>query len=131
MIEPVFKQFKCVDLLYDEFKRRSLNNTPCCGCASVQSGDDGADMIDRTAIFRVTETFRNYHIVQRYDESLGKLKPHFTTPQTDIARSKSVLYENKIFMIGGSRHGVATDSVSETMNSYSIQCRIFFWFIRR
>lgn len=132
MIQPLFHQFKCIDLLNDEFKRRAMYYTPSPGCAPAEY-DDAADS-DENVLFCVMTDYddcggdavgeRIKFIVERYDDSLNKFTTHFTSPWINTLHFGHILYENKIFVIGGCEFGLSTNAVSEKMNRHFIHLLI-------
>lgn len=126
MIEPIFKQFKCIELLYDEFKRRALYPSPSSGYSSAI-----AVMSDKTSVFLVTHKtdigdnmcMKSMFTVERFDALLSKLTPHFSSPWIGLGYEPIILFENKIFATGYVR------PVSETINSYCIQYRMSQLFV--
>lgn len=86
---------------------------------------------DRTAIFCVAHRWwkeRKPTVldaglnVWRYNDSLNEFIPHFSWAWTDIEIPGTILFDNKLFRIGGagitgtSFTGAALDSVSESKN---------------
>lgn len=131
-IKPIFKQFKCIALLNNEFKRRASFD-----CSAAK--DDSAATSDKTAIVYVTvkscidnittSSQPKYIVtVERFDESLNEFTTYITF-RTDSGGSIIHLYGDKMFRI----NGCGDNFVSDTRSWYSIYCQMpkILSFIRR
>lgn len=121
-MEPLFKQYKCIELLNDEFMRRVMFYTPSPGCLSAR--DDSAAWTDKTPVFCVFGRYvskgnlglcDSRFIVERYDGSLGEFTSYFTLPSSERFGS-NILYKHKMFMIGGHQYEKAKIFVSSLGN---------------
>lgn len=113
-------------LLNSEYKKRAMFYA-ISNCASVNDHATAKSKRGKTVVFIVDSNEWDDHedgnklkfTVLKYDESLNKFTPHFTTPWTDTKSFDPVLKANRIFIFC-----TEINTVSETMNRQFIHCRM-------
>lgn len=126
-VEPIFVRFKCVRLLLDEYKRRAMNNSQSDATIKDPSkaSQSNGRALSKTHIFssppspqpnadgnpektsiccvRIDEGpgVCSKITVEKYDTSSNRFKLQLTLPTINVRLFESVLYGNKVFVIGG------------------------------